>query len=178
MRPFCCPGEDQKSFYSGYKKMHTFKFQSIITPDGLLSSLVGPILQDLFRRGGIGVGERLYVYGDSAYSPAFGVMGPFLEQVNQPLIVEEEAANIVMSGHRIVVEWGFGRVVNYWALNSFKSGLKVSLSPIASYYIIATLLSNILLCISGGNQVSEKFGLLPLIVEDYLFIAGTEVRNI
>ncbi|KAG0132082.1 hypothetical protein HOY82DRAFT_455407, partial [Tuber indicum] len=109
------------------------------------------------------------VYGDSAYATAFGVMGPFLEQVNRPLTVEEEATNLVMSSQRIVVEWGFGRVVNYWALNSFKPVLKVGLSPIASYYMIATLLSNALLCVSGGNQVSEKFRISPPMVEDYLY---------
>ncbi|RPA94495.1 hypothetical protein L873DRAFT_1830295 [Choiromyces venosus 120613-1] len=164
MRPFCCPGEDQNVFYSGYKKTHVFKFQSIVTPDGLLSSLIGPfpgpvgdwviwrssgiveILHDLFEESGISETERLYVYGDSAYTPAFGVMGPFLAHVNKLLTTEEEVANIVMSG------------------------LKLGLSPIAGYYMVATLLSNILLCISGGNQVSEKYHLLPLTVEEYLYI--------
>ncbi|RPA92969.1 hypothetical protein L873DRAFT_1707377, partial [Choiromyces venosus 120613-1] len=184
MRLFCHPGEDQNVFYSGYKKTHAFKFQIIVTPDGLLSSLIGPflapvgdwviwrssriveILHDLFEE----KTERLYVYDDSTYTPAFGVMGPFLAHVNKLLTTEEEAANIVMSGQRIVVEWGFAWVVNYWALNSFHSGLKLGLSPIAGYYMVATLLSNILLCISGGNQVSEKYHLLPPIVEEYLYI--------
>ncbi|PWW73575.1 hypothetical protein C7212DRAFT_216301, partial [Tuber magnatum] len=103
MRPFCHPGENQGSFYSGYKKCHPFKFQSIVTPDGLLSSLAGlfpgpigdwvvwhscgivEILQDIFSKSKISEEERLYVYGDSAYSPVFGVMGPFVEQVNKPL---------------------------------------------------------------------------------------------
>ena len=42
VRSFCRPGEDYGSFYSVYKKAHGFKFQSIVTPDGLQSSLVGP----------------------------------------------------------------------------------------------------------------------------------------
>jgi len=175
MRAFCQPGEDQASFYSAYKKMHAFKFQSIVTPDGLLSLLAGPfpglvgdwvvwrssgiveILQDLFTENGVSEEERLYVYGDSAYAPAFGVMGPFVEQVNKPLTREQEVANVVMSGQRIVVEWGFGYLAKYWALNSFKSSLRLGLSPIAGYYMVATLLTNILLCVTGGNQVSEKY---------------------
>ncbi|RPA96531.1 hypothetical protein L873DRAFT_1693923, partial [Choiromyces venosus 120613-1] len=36
------PGENQQTYYSGYKRTHAFKFQSIITSDGLLSLLVGP----------------------------------------------------------------------------------------------------------------------------------------
>jgi len=125
MRPFCRRGEDQAAFYSGYKKTHTFKFQSIVTPDGLLSSLIGPfpgpigdwivwrssgigeILEHLFEKNDVSEDQRLYVYGDSAYVSAFGVIGPYLEQVNRPLRQEEEAANFVLSGERIVVEWGF-----------------------------------------------------------------------
>ena len=71
MRPFCRPREDQACFYSEYNKAHAFKFQSIITHDGLLSSLVGPfpgrvgnwvvwhssgiveILQNLFTENGV-----------------------------------------------------------------------------------------------------------------------------
>jgi hypothetical protein len=114
--------------------------------------------------------DRLDVYDDSAYAPSFGVIGPFIPSINRPLTREEEAANLVMSRERIVVqvEWGFGRVVNYWGLNSLKVQLKLGLSPIASYYMVATLLSNILLCITGYNQISEKYSLNPPSVEEYL----------
>jgi hypothetical protein len=189
MRPFCRPGVDQQAFYSGYKKAHAFKFQSIATPDGLLASLVGPYpeplgdwviwrncgigdrLRDMFEENHVAEEDRLYLYGDSAYAPAFGVMGPFVAQVNRPLNVAEEAANVVMSGQRIVVEWGFGRVVNYWSLNAYKSGLKLGLSSIAAYYMVGVLLSNILLCLSGGSQVSQKYHLPPPTLEEYFYIA-------
>ena len=183
MRAFCRPGQEQRAFYSGYKKSHGYKFQSIVTPDGLLSSLVGPFpgpVGDwiIWRSSGISEILRelfisdspLYVFGDSAYAPSFGVMGPYIPSVNNPLTQEQEAANLVMSGERIVVEWGFGRVVNYWALNSFKNQLKLGLSPVAAYYMVATLLSNILLCIRGHSQISEKYGLCPPSVEEYLYL--------
>jgi hypothetical protein len=125
----------------------------------------------MFEQNHVADEERLYVYGDSAYAPAFRVMGPFLAQVNRPLTRAEEAANVVMSGERIVVEWGFGRVVNYWAFNSFKGGLKLGLSPISAYYMVGTLLSNILLCVSESSQISEKYNLAPPILEDYLYLA-------
>lgn len=41
-RPTCRPGRNQRWHYSGHKKRHGFKFQAIVTPDGLVSSLVGP----------------------------------------------------------------------------------------------------------------------------------------
>ncbi|RPA99071.1 hypothetical protein L873DRAFT_1835601 [Choiromyces venosus 120613-1] len=176
------------SYYSGYKKTHAFKFQSIVTPDGLLSSLIGPFpgpvgdwtvwkasgidvkLREMMEEHGVSESDRLYVYGDSAYLPVLGVLGLFLEHVGRPLERKEEAANLVMSGERIVVEWGFGHIINYWALNSFRNSLKVGLSPVAGYYMVATLLSNSLLCITGTSQVSEKYNLAPPRIEEYLYV--------
>ncbi|KAG0123159.1 hypothetical protein HOY82DRAFT_495422, partial [Tuber indicum] len=117
--------------------------------------------------------ERFSGYGDSAYVPAFGVMGPFGEQVNKPLTEELEAVYVVMAGQRTVVEWEFGFVVNCWALNFFKRQLSLGLSPIADYYIVATLLTDILLCITGRNQVSEKHDMSPPTIEEYLYISDT-----
>jgi len=42
MRPFGWLGENQAQYYSGYKKAHGFQFQSIMAPDGIMSSLHGP----------------------------------------------------------------------------------------------------------------------------------------
>lgn len=38
-RPMCRPTTNQQWHYSGHKKRHGFKFQAIVTPDGLVSSL-------------------------------------------------------------------------------------------------------------------------------------------
>jgi hypothetical protein len=190
MRPFCRPGEDQEDFYSGFKKAHGCKFQSVVTPDGLMSSLTGPFEAPvgdwiLWRESGVAeqvravVGdEPLYVYGDAAYAPAFGIVGPHKDTRGQPITRQQEATNIIMSGSRIAVEWGFGMVVNYWSLTSFKRALKIGLSPVAVYYIVASLFTNCLTCFRGGNQTSEKFGVSPPTIEEYLFLepeAGEDV---
>ncbi|RPA92592.1 hypothetical protein L873DRAFT_1859876, partial [Choiromyces venosus 120613-1] len=61
-------------------------------------------------------------------------------------------------------------MANYWGLNSFKSRLRLGLLPIGGYYMVTTLLGNILVCINSTNQVPEKYYLLHLCVEDYLYI--------
>jgi hypothetical protein len=43
-RPFCRPSNEQGYHYSGQKKRHGLKFQGIVTPDGLISSMDGPWL--------------------------------------------------------------------------------------------------------------------------------------
>ncbi|RPB02912.1 hypothetical protein L873DRAFT_1826546 [Choiromyces venosus 120613-1] len=151
MQPFCRPGENKKTYYSGYKKTHAFKFQSIVTPDGLLSSLVGPFpgpigdwmiweassiketLCTIHDMNNVLKIDYLYVYRDSTYAPALSVLGPY-------------------------------------AMNNFQNSLKVGLSPVVAYYIVATLLINSLLCLTGSSQVSEKYGLNPPSVEEYLYI--------
>ncbi len=40
----CRPVVDQQQFYSGHKQKHGYKFQLIITPDGLVSSLMSPFI--------------------------------------------------------------------------------------------------------------------------------------
>ena len=39
----CRPGEFQRLFFNGYKRVHAVKFQSVVTPNGLIANLFGPI---------------------------------------------------------------------------------------------------------------------------------------
>ncbi|KAJ8914010.1 hypothetical protein NQ315_012033, partial [Exocentrus adspersus] len=40
-RAICRPSENQEAYYSGHKKMHCLKYQSVCTPDGLIINLQG-----------------------------------------------------------------------------------------------------------------------------------------
>ena len=41
-RPICRPGQNQRSVYNGYKRVHNIKFQSVVLPNGLIGNLAGP----------------------------------------------------------------------------------------------------------------------------------------
>lgn len=43
VRPVCRPGEHQRVLYNGHKRVHAIKFQSVVTPDGMIASLFGPV---------------------------------------------------------------------------------------------------------------------------------------
>ena len=43
VKPLCRSGENQRIMYSGYKKVHTIKFQSVVAPDGLIANLFAPV---------------------------------------------------------------------------------------------------------------------------------------
>ena len=41
-RRICRPEEEQRDWYSGHKRIHCWKGQSVVTPDGLIASFAGP----------------------------------------------------------------------------------------------------------------------------------------
>ena len=43
VRPLCRPGEQRRILYNGHKLVHPLKFQSFVTPNGLISNLYGPV---------------------------------------------------------------------------------------------------------------------------------------
>ena len=90
-RPICQPTDNQEFYYSGYKKLHEFKYQTIVTPNGLISFFIGPfegkmndqimfifseleeiLLQTLHRN------ELLYLYEDSGYSSLYMIITLYL----------------------------------------------------------------------------------------------------
>ena len=43
VRQICRPGEMQRVIYNGHKRVHALKLQSIVTPNGLIAKLFGPV---------------------------------------------------------------------------------------------------------------------------------------
>ncbi|KDQ52991.1 hypothetical protein JAAARDRAFT_61568 [Jaapia argillacea MUCL 33604] len=79
---------------------------------------------------------------------------------------DEQEFNNLMSKYRECVEWLFGKVVNYWCFVDLCSHLKLHLSPIGKYYLIAVLLMNAHTCLHG-SQTSHYFDCPPLSLEEY-----------
>ncbi|RPB25469.1 hypothetical protein L211DRAFT_875103 [Terfezia boudieri ATCC MYA-4762] len=170
VRPIARPTEDQRLYYSGHKGYHGIKYQSIMTPDGLISSLYGPefspkgdwklwqeseveqILWRVFALNPENDSEPkdvIYLYGDPAYAPSYGIRAPYRAARGGGV---QEASNVVMSKYRIV------------------RMQKVGLSPVAVNYIIAVLLWNYQTCLRQRNQISDHFGnrVRPPSLETYL----------
>jgi hypothetical protein len=190
MRAINRPLENQNLYYSGYKKCHAVKYQAVTTPDGLMSHLAGPwegkhsdyrMYIESHLRGKLkaintnAAGEdsperRMYLYGDPAYGLSYGIISGYKAQPGRRLSDWEKQVNAHMSGLRISVEHGFGKTMMLWSFNGFKNKLKVGLSPVAAYFMVAVLLSNIHTCFNG-SQVSEQFNCEPPSVDVYLRLA-------
>ena len=184
----CRPMMDQQQYYSGHKRKHGYKYQAIVTPDGLVSSLMGPFigrrgdwrmvqmsqLQERLRAVNAGrpPSLALYLYGDPAYTTVYGIMGPFKNHQDRPRTSAQYAYNLRMSRLRIEVEHGFALHQNLWTMNGFHISLKVGQGA-AVCYAVSVLLANIWTCLRG-NQTSQRFRIAPPNVEDYLRLNQVE----
>lgn len=142
VRPISRPGSNQRVMFNGHKKVHSVKFQSIATPNGLIANLYGPVkgkrhdnamlaqsqvLSQLQRLSFNPRGDTLCVYGNPAYPLQPQLQSPFR---GARLTNIQKACNKSMSEVRVSVEWIFGEVVNYFKFLDFKKNLKISLSAV------------------------------------------------
>ncbi|ETI35502.1 hypothetical protein L914_17468 [Phytophthora nicotianae] len=115
---------DQQSVYNGHKRKHALKFQTLVTPNGLISHLCGPypgrnhdiktyresdlstiIRNDLRFREYRNFGDCAYGRGDVLISPFDGAIGN--------LTPEQRHINSALSKIRVSVEWPYAQIVNY-----------------------------------------------------------------
>jgi hypothetical protein len=177
-RSICRPKRHQEALYSGYKKQHGFKYQGIVTPDGMILSLLGPYSGrwndiSIYRISGtksrikhlLEGHENLFLFGDSPYEACYRVIAPYKR--TQVLSREEITFNRVLSSDRISIEQAFGLITLLWRANSLNINLKALLQPIAVWYEVSVLLTNIYSCLRG-NVVSTRYGIKPPLLEEYL----------
>jgi hypothetical protein len=129
----------QRQCYSGHKKAHTMKSQSLILPNGMIGHFGGAMngnrhdshmlresrlvliikrLNAFFWR----VANVPYAaYGD----PAYPLCPELFPSFSGAVAAAEQLFNTHMSGNRITVEWGFGRVQLNWPYLQHFSRLKV-----------------------------------------------------
>lgn len=89
-------------------------------------------------------------------------MGPYRATSTHALTPHEQVLNLKMSSYRIVVEWGFGNILNQFSYTEWKRNQKNGQSPVALNYLIPVLLYNCQTCLRGRNQIT------PPSLETYL----------
>ena len=170
LRAICRPTRHQRIVYNGHKRFHGLKFQSVVTPDGIVAHLFGPVVgrvhdARLFNESGLlpileehfNVPAPLgpfYLYGDPAYGLNRWVVCPYK---GAHITAAQEEFNRRMSSVREAVEWAFGKVVNLFAFVDYKKNLKLGLQQVGSFYIVAVLLTNCHTCLYGvRSQTSSE----------------------
>ncbi|PWW71741.1 hypothetical protein C7212DRAFT_148763, partial [Tuber magnatum] len=108
-----------------------------------------------------------YLYGDPAYALSYGIVSGYKATVELPLNPVLKAMNAYMSSMQVSVEHGFGKSINLWSFNEFKGSLKSGLLPIAGYFSVTILLSNIHSCLYR-NKTCTGFHCYPSLLSSYL----------
>ncbi|CAN8015203.1 unnamed protein product [Ixodes persulcatus] len=173
-RAICRPSESQEEYFSGHKRHHVVKYQSVMSANGIICELDGPYKG---RRHDSGMlrESRLYdkllqlvdghsyvLYGDPAYPLRPLLLKPYGSKAT-PAQVE---FNKAMSTVRQAVEWGFGKVVAEFAFVDLKKNQNIRKQKVALMYRVAVLLSNCHTCIYG-SQITSFFDLEPPTLMEY-----------
>jgi len=90
------------------------------------------------------------VLGDSAY-PANDVMISIYK--GRQLPPASVAFNAVMCPIRTSVEWGYEKIVRYWAFLDFKKQMKIQRCALVTMWHLGVFLTNCLTYAKGGNQI-------------------------
>ena len=180
VRPICRPIQHQRVCYNGHKRLHALKFQSVVTPNGLIANMYGPMEgrrhdSALLRESGLMEqldarrlldrhGDPFALYVDPAYPLRPYLLCPF---GGANIGHDEQEFNCKMLSVRECVEWQFGMILQLFAFLDFRKNLKVLLSPVAEIYLVGGLLTNCHTCLYG-SQTCTYFNMdLPLL-EAYL----------
>ncbi|KAM7291994.1 uncharacterized protein ISCGN_025280 [Ixodes scapularis] len=182
-RAICRPSQSQTEYFSGHKRHHVIKFQSVMCANGIICELDGPyrgrrhdagMLQRscLYEKLQRLVQGRSYVlYGDPAYPIKALIIKPYgVSGATAP----QQLFNSRMSTVRQAVEWGFGKIVAEFAFVDFKKNQKILRQRVARMYKVATILANCHTC-TYGSQVASFFDLAPPTLQEYLSSGLTPV---
>ena len=167
----CRPGGEnanQRSVYSGHKRIHCLMYQTITTPDGLIYSLYGPEVgrrhdltlytdsgwDDKLKQYLVIDGIQYYIYSDAAF-----VRTPYLliSFKTEFCTGHESMFNFIMSGLRVSVEWNYKDLKQLWCRNDFPRMLKVRQLPVGMLYKASALLMNMRTCLYRGGGVARYF---------------------
>lgn len=176
IRPICRPSKGQQAMYNGHKRVHALKFQTVVTPDGLISHLFGPVdgrRHDLFMLNESGFKDVLeknsnfhnkLIYGDPAYGCTNVFCCPFKGcRVDVP----QHELNKAMSAIRVSVEWSYGEVTKYFSFLDFKRHQQIATTPTATLYKLGVLFTNCITIARGGNNNSKYFSCKPPTFDEY-----------
>ncbi|KAF4040513.1 DDE superfamily endonuclease [Phytophthora infestans] len=165
----CRPTHDQQAQFSGHKKYHCFKYQTLEAPDDgrrgdgyiLRASNLLPFLDghDVIRR------NEYLVFPDSAY-PNNNIMMTMFRGRN--LTPWATAFNKRMAKVRVSVEWGYAQVTQNFAFLDWERQLRIEAMPVEAFWLMAVFFTNCLTCHWGRNQSSDYFSCSPPTLEEYL----------
>lgn len=127
-RAICRPTIEQENYYSGHKRYHCVKYQSVLCPDGIIANLKGGwpgrrhdaamfaesnLYNELERVAVFPNGNKYILYGDQAYGIKELLWAPYANRINME--PHQQQFNNLMKRLRLTVEWGFQKTIAEFA---------------------------------------------------------------
>jgi hypothetical protein len=169
----------QRAFYSGWKRLHGLKHQSVVLPNGMTGDLWGPCSvrhNDLYTLRESGLNARVAacqqgrplqfcMYGDGIFPYASHLRSKHVNP--NGLTPRQTAENNAMTKVRIAVEWDYGVIAGLFPFLNHSLNIKIRQHPnLPKTYTVATLLKNAHVCLYG-SQVASYFNLTPPSLQSY-----------
>ncbi|KAG1374071.1 hypothetical protein G6F61_009644 [Rhizopus arrhizus] len=156
----CRPSDAQESVYNGHVRQHGLKYQAIVIPEWKYNEL--EVVLDCTNIDG----KQYAIYGDPASRQSMVLIQPIPTTLVRSS--EKRELNKIMATVRECVEWEFGHVSTLFGFLKFRQGQKLGLSRVGIFYVVATLMKNIHVCVNRGNQTSMFFGIMAPTLEQYV----------
>ena len=165
-----------REVYNRNNRVHVTKFQSVVTPNGIIANLYGPVegcrhdsgmlaysglLQQLEQHCYNLYQEPMYLYRHPAYPLHVHLQGPFSNPTPDQI-----RYNKAMSQSRVAVEWVFGDTSNLFSFLNFRKNLKIGISSVGKMYTCCALMENPRSFLYGCTT-SNFFGLNTPNLMDY-----------
>ena len=180
----CQPSKTQAAVYKGRMKANCVKVQTVVTPDGLISCVYGPVsgrphdiilcdqsgldnihLRQLNAALDLDVvnpwepdafaGHPYTIYGDGAFLTYDFIRHPYLKPRQQELAPQFEAVNTAMASVRSgTVEIGHKLCFTLFQQLGLEQRPTAVLSPVGQALINAFFLTNCFTCLRG-NQIAD-----------------------
>lgn len=167
----------QNVMYSGNHRAHGLNFTGIVIPNGILfmteaeagsSNDQGMLNRTLSAHlSNVWQLHIASVLGDAGYSTGAGVVGLY----KRTLAMQDADKlwfNKTAAPYRTSIENAFTTITQPFRKFQTTTDLRLSDMPVGNLFRAAVLLGNCRTCIRSGNQISDRFGLAPPLLEDYL----------
>ncbi|OWZ13353.1 hypothetical protein PHMEG_00013332 [Phytophthora megakarya] len=166
IRPIYRPNKGQQAVYNGHKRVNALKFQTVITPDGIIAHLFGPVdgrRHDLFilneskRKDFLHNNSAFHnklIYGEPAYGCTKVFCCPYKGcRINTP----QKELNKAMSSVRVSVEWSYAEVTKYFLFLDYKRHQRAVMTPRATLNNLGGFFTNCVTIVNGCNTNSRYF---------------------
>jgi len=157
----------QQAWWTGWKKLHGMKWQTVDLPNGMNLHVWGPVSvrhNDSYTLNKSDIEEKLRalqerlefqvtykMFGDSAYFPGE---------------IMAVGGGRGMSSVRETIEWDYKDLKVLWKYCDYRVGLKLFKQPVGKIIFVSLLLRNAH-CTMNGNQTAEYFSMQPPSFEDW-----------